>query len=644
MLRGNGRAPASAAGLRQDTDGRRRRSVNGRRALLAAALLTVAVALLAPGGVLAAAQAPSVYTERATSVDETSATLNGTVDPNEAEITECKFEYGTTTAYGSSASCASLPGSGNSEVGVSAEITGLDESTTYHYRIVAKNSEGTTVGTDRKLTTLPNLPIVATGDASAISETGATLNGIVNPNGEAVTECKFEYGTTLAYGNSVDCTSLPGSGTSEVGVSAPVTGLSVSTTYHFRLVATNELGTTYGGDHKFRTKPSVPIVVTLKASAVDKTTATLNANVNPQGRNVTECKFEYGTSLSYGKTAACSSLPGSGEGPVGVSASLTGLSESTLYHFRIVAANSLGTSFGGDRKFTTLPRAAVVVTEQASAVGKTEATLNGSVNPNDGNVTECKFEYGTNVGYGSSANCSSLPGSGKKAVEVMAEVSGLKEDTTYHYRLVATSSAGTVFGLDRTFTTLPRAPKAVTEAASSVGATTATFNATVNPHGSNVTECKFEYGTNVGYGSSASCAFPPGSGVKGVAVFANVSGLSGGTTYHFRITATNSVGVAFGADAKFTTGLAGREPVVKKVSPKKGSIRGGTPVSISGKFFEGATAVMFGSTEVTPTVNSATSISVIAPAHPAETVDVRVVTPNGTSAITSKDHFKYKAP
>jgi hypothetical protein len=84
------------------------------------------------------------------------------------------------------------------------------------------------------------------------------------------------------------------------------------------------------------------------------TTATLNARVNPNGKTVTECELEYGTSISYGSKAPCKSLPGSGSSPVAVSALIgAGLVANTEYHFRISATNSAGTSKGGDVTFKT---------------------------------------------------------------------------------------------------------------------------------------------------------------------------------------------------------------------------------------------------------------------------------------------------
>ncbi len=102
--------------------------------------------------------------------------------------------------------------------------------------------------------TTGNAPAVLTGGASSFTETEATLNATVNPEGGEVTGCEFEYGTTTSYGSSVPCASLPGSEESPVGVSASVTGLTPDTTYHFRISATTPTGTSDGSDATFKTQ------------------------------------------------------------------------------------------------------------------------------------------------------------------------------------------------------------------------------------------------------------------------------------------------------------------------------------------------------------------------------------------------------
>jgi uncharacterized protein (TIGR02145 family) len=90
---------------------------------------------------------PSATTLPATNITATGATLNGIVYPNNL-LTTVKFEYGTTTSYGSTATATQSPISGNTSVNVSADLTGLTEDTIYHFRVVAVDSSGTTYGND----------------------------------------------------------------------------------------------------------------------------------------------------------------------------------------------------------------------------------------------------------------------------------------------------------------------------------------------------------------------------------------------------------------------------------------------------------------------------------------------------------------
>ena len=97
--------------------------------------------------------APTVVTEPAAPVGETTATLTGTVNPNGLNVTECNFEWGTSSSYGNMIPCSSDPGAGTSTVTVSAPLTGLDAGKTYYYRLVATNSSGTSKGPPQQLTT-----------------------------------------------------------------------------------------------------------------------------------------------------------------------------------------------------------------------------------------------------------------------------------------------------------------------------------------------------------------------------------------------------------------------------------------------------------------------------------------------------------
>jgi plastocyanin len=194
-------------------------------------------------------------------------------------------------------------------------------------------------------------PVATTEAATSVTEHEATLKGTVNPEGKA-TKYFFKYGTTTSYGKETSLQSA-GEGTTNVSVSAPATSLAPATTYHFRLVATNEKGTAEGADQTFMTPspPGAPTATTEAASLVGETEATLKGTVNPNGQ-VTTYFFNWGLTTSYEHQTSTLSA---GQGSIGqaVSATLTGLAPGTVYHFQLVAHNVSGNASGTDRMFTT---------------------------------------------------------------------------------------------------------------------------------------------------------------------------------------------------------------------------------------------------------------------------------------------------
>src|ERR1700722_2625070 len=123
--------------------------------------------------IVVAPKPPSVLTEAATEVGQTTAVLNGTVNPNNLNVNTCEFEYGTTTAYGAKAGCGGIAAHSNTPVSVSGTATGLTPGTIYHYRIVAKNEIGSNHREDRTFTALPASVVKEeTGGGSTEPETG----------------------------------------------------------------------------------------------------------------------------------------------------------------------------------------------------------------------------------------------------------------------------------------------------------------------------------------------------------------------------------------------------------------------------------------------------------------------------------------
>jgi len=132
---------------------------------------------------------------------------------------------------------------------------------------------------------------------------------------------------------------------------------------------------------------------------------------------------------------------------------VTGLSASTTYYYRVRAYNGSGTSGNSNvRNVTTLnPTGAPVVrTNPSTNITTSSATLNGLLNPH-GLITTVHFQYGTTASYGHTTANQSQTGNAYR--NIVANISGLTTHTTYHFRIVASNSAGTRYGGDRTFTT-----------------------------------------------------------------------------------------------------------------------------------------------------------------------------------------------
>jgi NHL repeat len=315
---------------------------------------------------------PDVTTEPASGVGHTDATLNGEVAPDPlggGDVSSCKFQYmekeafDLYTGFGFPADlvleflATQVPCSPtapySSQAAVSAEASGLTMETAYIFRVVAENSNGARSGAVLNFT--PRAVIGISSDpATDVTQTTATLNGSFDPNGED-THYYFEWGTDTTYGNV--SAEAPGEDAGSTAGDTPVSfgleGLTAFTTYHYRIVAGNSLGTSLGPDRTFRTEaPLLPGVSPTAVSDVGLTDATLSAEITP-GFGATVYVFEYGTTPAYGFATDVSDSIGSDNDPHPVAADLTDLAPGTKYYARAVAINFGGTTHGAPTTFVT---------------------------------------------------------------------------------------------------------------------------------------------------------------------------------------------------------------------------------------------------------------------------------------------------
>jgi hypothetical protein len=283
-------------------------------------------------------------------------------------------------------------------------------------------------------------PSATTLSATSITFDGAILNATVNPKGLS-TNAWFEYSKdpTLATNVTTTAPQELGSGSTDSTITQTLSGLDSGQTYHFRVTATSSAGTKKGVIFTFSTLP-LPTVTTNPAGSITTSGATLNAIVNPNGRQ-TSAWFEYGITPALG-TSTVNQVLGSGTDNVPVSTILTGLNAATPYYYRIVANSSVGTANGTILNFTTAGGVPLVTTKSAISVTTTSGVLRADVNPS-GLATNAWFEYGTDNTFGNFATTNNQPiPAGTSAEEITAQISGLSFGETIYYRVAASNIVG----------------------------------------------------------------------------------------------------------------------------------------------------------------------------------------------------------
>lgn len=341
----------------------------------------------APNFTTEAATAPSLAIDPATGVAFTKAHISGTVDPEGGNQQSgaplsigWELQISTTAGEGffgvASGGFEGTDAESTSALPVEANLEGLANGTTYHYRLVAYYAGRQEISSEDSFTTdLVTKPLVEVDPASQVTGQTAHFSGEVtagNSDPAFDSSCFFDFVPDDAFNRPVEggwvapevrtipCGPSPVKGTSAVAVSADPTGLIPSTTYHLRLRAENLGGQEIEEAPTFLTEAIAPKTSNLSSSDLTATTATLRASVNPGGAE-TSYRFEYLTLAAYeangGSFSGASQTPSASAGEDAqfhpVEADLTGLQSGTAYRFRVVATNSQGTSASSPAAFQT---------------------------------------------------------------------------------------------------------------------------------------------------------------------------------------------------------------------------------------------------------------------------------------------------
>jgi hypothetical protein len=372
--------------------------------------------------------------------------------------------------FGAAASvpCDVNPVTTSGATAVAAGLEGLAAGTTYHFRLSISNGGGSDSEAGSNFTTLAVAPptVLSVDAAANVRYTQADLRGEVErPAGADPAfdvNCRFEYvpaeqflSSGFQFAGQTPCAENPVTGAGGNVVTAHLEGLSVGTTYYYRLVAENAGGKdVVRASNPFTTLvPDAPEVSIFPVDEVGTHTAHFSGEINPGDTDP-----GFSVSWHFECTPACPGLEGTipaDEADHLISVEATGLKANTLYEVTLVASNAAKTASAGPVAFTTDMAEPVVTTFPAFAlVGGTQALVGGTIDAENAPTTYW-IEYGPTAGYGSSIPVSKdgEVGSGDDPVFFQQKLTGLVPGAEYHFRLVADNGAGSVAGNDETFVT-----------------------------------------------------------------------------------------------------------------------------------------------------------------------------------------------
>ena len=505
--------------------------------------------------------------------------------------------------------------SGSSTSSANAGATGLKAATYYYYQLYmvsTKSSSTISYGNIVRFKTTAAAPQATTLGTTGYTTTSATLTGSILSNDNSVTP-KFCYSETptatsgvLTEANCIGGLVLATPETVAVGtlgVNRIITGLTTGRTYYYQTVGVyNSTSKVYGAIKSFTL--GAPAATTLTATGVKITSGTsweasLNGFINPNGATSTNyfCLAETNTVNAKGAMTQC--VTGGGaitldtataetrttSGPI--SLNKTGLTAGVTYYFQALGRNLANSpsldNYGEVLSFITAS-APTVTTEDVLFFGIDTATVRGTMTANGALTTGSFCISSSNAATiidGVLDSClfviPSSPLTTSTNSATTGDAVGLSQATTYYYQQIGDNSQGTSYGTIKSFTTLAGSPIATTVAASSIANTTATINGRVNPGGASTT-VKFCWGTSSSLsGCTLSDTITVLAGSAGLTNESmNLTGLTPGTTYYFRVQGTNSQGTTQGSILSFVAGAPSVQTVAATGVTSSAAVLNGT--------------------------------------------------------------------
>lgn len=501
---------------------------------------------------------PTVLTTSPTSINFTSAVSGGNVTSDGNTTVTSKGVCWSITQNPTISNSFTNDGTGTGSY--SSNITNLSPGTTYFVRAYATNSQGTSYGTQFSFVTTPGEAPIMTTDA---------INNVTTNNAEVVISISSVGGGTMtSKGICYSTTPNPTTSNSKVEdvcsvIDAPceigqytytfLSPLSPGITYYVRAFGINEFGTSYGEELTFTTSIDFPTLSTDVVSSVTSNSAVSGGVITSTGGGSISAK---GVCWSTSQNPTISnSFTNDGTGSGRFTSNITSLLSGTTYYVRSYATNEAGTNYGNQQTFTTSSLALpTVTTTTVTSITTTTATSGGNVTSDGGSVVTSRGVCWSTSQNPTIASNRTIDGSGLGTFS--SSISGLSPGTTYFVRAYATTSAGTGYGSQVSFTTTTTTPTLSTIAISGITSSSATSGGSITSNGgATITSKGICWSTSPNPTIALSTKTNDGTGSNSFT--STLSSLTQNTLYYVRSYATNANGTSYGNQITFTTLTSG---------------------------------------------------------------------------------------
>ena len=493
---------------------------------------------------------PIITTEPITDITSTGATSGGNITSDGGSFI---IERGICWSTSTSPTISDIHTSDGSGLGIFiSNLTNLTSYQTYYIRAYATNSVGTSYGNEVTGKTLSVLATITTTSATDVNTSEATSGGnITNDGGTTVTDRGVCWSTST---NPTISNNHRSNGDGMGVFTISLTGLTNGTLYYIKAYAINSVGTAYGNEITIDTlELTLPIITTNSITNITTTGSTSGGNITSDGGAVVTARGVcWATAID---PTISNNIKASDSGGTGsYSINITGLTSYTNYYARSYATNSVGTAYGNNVAFETLPSifAPTITTDAITDITTTGSTSGGNVTSDGGASVTTRGVCWSTLNNPTISNSHTIDGTGTGLFT--SSLTGLDLNTTYYVRAYASNSVGITYGNEQSFTTnsiIIVAPSVITTEASFITTTGSTSGGKVTSDGGDTVTDRGICWSNSGTPDISNNHTSDGSGTGSFTSI--ITGLSSNVEYWVRSYAINSIDISYGNEISFIT-------------------------------------------------------------------------------------------